>query len=249
MIVYEEIEGCKDRGYAIYTSTNLKEWQRTQTIQELPDFFECPELFELAVEGCDSGSAALNDERYWVLYGALQTSSALGNDARSVFQVGQFDGGKFTPLAPLQVAHYGPNFYAAPNLNDAPVKPNQGIPRKIMVGWLAGVTYPGMPFSQGMSLPLELSLRRLPGGLRLCFNPVEELKQLVTHQRYTENLSFADINEHFKHSEQELLNLEMVFDASKQLELSLAGHELVFDPERFALAFAGATARLSPAES
>ncbi len=253
MIVYEEID--EKRGYAIYTSTNLKEWQRTQTIQELPDFFECPELFELAVEGSDSGSAALNDERYWVLYGALQTSSPSGNDARSVFQVGRFDGEKFSPLAPLQVAgqplvaHHGPNFYAAQIFNDAPVKPNQDIPRRIMVGWLAGVAYPGMPFSQGMSLPLELSLRRMPGGLRLCFNPVEELKQLVTHQRYAENLSFSEINEHFRHSEQELLDVELAFDANRNLELSLIGQELVFDPEGLVLTFAGASATLTQAAS
>jgi fructan beta-fructosidase len=258
MIIYEEIEGCKDRsyadsvrkhGYAIYHSQNLKDWQQTQTIQELPDFFECPELFELEVEGSDSDSAALNDERYWVLYGALQTSSPSGNDVRSVFQVGRFDGEKFSPLAPLQVAHHGPNFYAAQIFNDAPVKPYGDIPRRIMVGWLAGATYPGMPFSQGMSLPLELSLRRLPGGLRLCFNPVEKLKQLVTYQRYAENLSFSEINERFWHSKQELLDLELVFEVGQKLELSLAGHELIFDPAGSVLTFAGASATLTPAAS
>ena len=67
------------------------------------------------MEDSESGSAALNDERYWVLNGSLQTSSPSGNDARSVFQVGHFDGEKFSPLAPLQVAHHGPNFYAARN--------------------------------------------------------------------------------------------------------------------------------------
>jgi fructan beta-fructosidase len=239
MIVYEEID--ESHGYAIYTSSNLKEWQRTQTIQELPDFFECPELFELEVEG--------SSERYWVLYGAVQTSSASGENERSVFQVGQFDGEKFTPVTPSQVAHYGPNFYAAQIFNDAPIKSKGELPRRIMIGWLAGVAYPGMPFSQGMSLPLELSLRRLPGGLRLCFNPVDELKELITHHHYAENLSFAEINERFRKIDQELLDLEMVCVASQKLKLSLAGQELVFDPDGQRLSFAGVSAVLTPAET
>ena len=40
----------------------------------------------------------------------------------------------------------------------------------------------------------------------------------------------------------------MVFDASKQLELSLAGHEFVFD-RKLVLTFAGASATLTPAAS
>jgi sucrose-6-phosphate hydrolase SacC (GH32 family) len=43
---------------------------------------------------------------------------------------------------------------------------------------MQGGSYPEMPFNQQFSVPRELTLRSTPDGVRLCINPVEELKTL-----------------------------------------------------------------------
>ncbi len=143
MVVYEELvpnpTKADELGYAIYVSNDLVTWRRTDF---LPGFWECPELFEMAVD----------DRRVWVLYGAVWQGM------RSVFVMGEFDGECFSPISDPIQAHLGPNFYAAQTFSNAPDE------RRIMLGWLAGADYPGMPFSQGMTVPLELSLRSAGEG-------------------------------------------------------------------------------------
>ena len=62
----------------IYTSHNLKDWTYESHIT---GFWECPELFELPVDG-DSNN------KKWVMYGASGT-----------YMIGSFNGKKFTPEA------------------------------------------------------------------------------------------------------------------------------------------------------
>ena len=50
--------------------------------------------------------------------------------------------------------------------------------RRIQIAWMQGGKYPGMPFNQQMSLPVELALRTYPEGVRLVTRPVIELDAL-----------------------------------------------------------------------
>ena len=115
MAVYDETAG--KQGIAFHTSPDLKNW----TLQSKIDgFFECPDLFELPVDG-DAGRSR------WVLYAA---------DGKYV--LGDFDGQAFHPTSgkdKLQV-WYG-NFYAAQSFSNTP----DG--RRIQIGWANGVTFPG----------------------------------------------------------------------------------------------------------
>ena len=250
MIVYEEpLESgsgsggggtAESFGYAIYTSTDLKDWQRppagtTKRGQSfLPGWYECPELFEIAVDGQPG-------EMQWVVYGNLKGQN------KSAYQVGSFDGRTFTPSMPPSPAHAGPSFYAAQIFSHAPQE------RRIMVGWLEKAAYPGMPFSQGMSVPLELSLRRAAdetAPYRLCFYPVEELAQLRQTEVRGSALNLAGANALLASPELgELLDIQLEVDAASPFTLHIGEYPLTWDPSRAEIRFAGQAAAVSPVYS
>lgn len=60
-------------------------------------------------------------------------------------------------------------FYAAQTFSDTP----DG--RRVQVGWARDVTFPGMPFNQQMTVPVELTLRPTAEGVRMFARPVAEL--------------------------------------------------------------------------
>jgi fructan beta-fructosidase len=148
MAVYDETGG--KRWISFYSSPDLKQWTFQSRIE---GFFECPDLFELPVQGGEKKSQ-------WVLYAA---------DGKYV--LGDFDGKKFTPeTEKLQVWHG--NFYAAQTFSDTP----DG--RRIQIGWGNGIAFPGMPFNQQMTIPCRLTLRKTADGVRMFAYPVKEVESL-----------------------------------------------------------------------
>jgi fructan beta-fructosidase len=148
MAVYDEADG--KRSIAFHTSPDLKEWRFRSRVE---DFFECPDLFELPVDG-DAGKTK------WVLY---------AGDAKYV--LGAFDGRSFTAESGKQQLWYG-NFYAAQTFSNMP----DG--RRVQIGWGNGITFPGMPFNQQMTFPCRLTLRTTADGVRLFAEPVREIESL-----------------------------------------------------------------------
>ena len=146
--VYDIVDGKRCIGF--YTSKDLKQWELGSRIE---GFHECPELFELPVDG------DANNKR-WVIYGA---------DA--AYYIGTFDGKTFTAEHPQKYrVHHGP-YYASQCFSRAPGG------RVIQIGW-ARINMPGMPFNQAFSLPTELTLKTTPEGIRLCAEPIKELETL-----------------------------------------------------------------------
>ncbi len=133
-----------------FTSPNLRDWTLRSTT---PGFFECPDFFELPV---DSDAA----HQKWVL-----------TAASSEYQVGTFDGEKFTPETPKLPAQRGRGFYAAQTFSGMP----DG--RRVQIGWGQCPSL-GMPFNQLQCFPCELSLRSTPGGPRLAWQPIAQLASL-----------------------------------------------------------------------
>jgi fructan beta-fructosidase len=150
MAVYDELE--RKRWIAFYTSADLKQWKFESRIE---GFFECPDLFELPVDGKPT-------ERLWVL-----------TAASSEYRLGMFDGRQFTPQTPMLPGHRGNAFYAAQTYSDIPAQDA----RRIQIGW-GQIATPGMPFNQMMTFPCELTLRSTADGPRLYFQPVKELERL-----------------------------------------------------------------------
>ncbi len=146
--VYTKISGkdCVE----FYSSKNLKTWEKTG---EIAGYFECPELFELPVDG-DANKTK------WVLFAA---------DAK--YAVGRFDGKTFTPdHEGKHQVHHGA-FYASQCFNRVPGG------RVIQIGW-ARIEMPNMPFNQAFTLPIELTLKTTKAGVRMFANPIKELETL-----------------------------------------------------------------------
>ena len=156
MVLYER------DGNSIYTSVNLKEWEYRSHTQ---GFFECPQFFELAVDGNVSN-------KRWVMYGASGT-----------YMTGSFDGMTFTPESGKY--YYGNGaLYAAQTFNNIPASDG----RRIQIGW-GRITHPGMPFKSMMLLPTELTLRTTKEGIRMFSAPVKEVSLLQEKESAWEGLS------------------------------------------------------------
>ncbi|MHB8897904.1 MAG: glycoside hydrolase family 32 protein [Thermoguttaceae bacterium] len=157
MACYDE-EGkgeSQKRRIAFYSSADLKRWELES---KLDGFFECPEIFELPVDG-DASSTR------WVVYAA---------DARYV--IGDFDGKTFTPEHEgKHQVHWG-RYYASQTFNCMP----DG--RRVQIGW-GRIDMEGMPFNQMMTFPSRLTLRRTPEGVRMFAEPIDEI-ELLHRQRH-----------------------------------------------------------------
>lgn len=160
MAVYDEFE--KKQWIAFYTSPDLKTWTFTSRID---GFFECPDLFELPIDNEPRNGSK------WVLYAA---------DGK--YLTGEFDGKEFRPDARDKKQLWYGRFYAAQTFDSAPPPPawpNTVMPApRIQIGWANGVTFPGMPFNQQMTVPVQLWLHRDGDTTRLIASPVRELDKL-----------------------------------------------------------------------
>lgn len=155
-------------GHSIYTSDNLKDWTYESHVT---GFWECPELFELAIDGDKNNTK-------WVMYGASGT-----------YMIGSFDGKKFTPEAGKYYYNTG-SIYAGQTFTNIP----ESDGRRIQMGW-GRISHPGMPFNGMMLLPTELSLRTTKDGVRMFSVPVKEFDTLQTKVNQWNSLTTDKANE------------------------------------------------------
>jgi len=136
---------------AFYTSPDLKKWSYQSKIE---GFYECPELFEIEIQG--------SRESRWVLYGA-----------DGAYMIGDFNGQEFIPETGKIPFQYGDIFYASQTYNNIPDEDG----RRIQIAW-GRTDAPGMPFNQCMLFPVALNLQNTSAGLRLTALPVKEIEKL-----------------------------------------------------------------------
>ncbi len=156
LVLYVEWE--KKHTIHFFTSPNLRDWSLASITDGIPGsnfLFECPDFFELPVDGKASN-------KKWVLLGA-----------NGEYAIGTFDGTKFTSEQTKLTSHRGRGFYAPQTFSDIPKRDG----RRIQIGWFQTETK-GMPFNQSMTVPLELKLVSTPEGPRMTFTPVSELTKL-----------------------------------------------------------------------
>jgi len=140
--------------YAFLSSPDLKHWTMLHKMT-VPTVAECPDFFEMPVENEPGVSK-------WIWTGANAT-----------YVVGNFDGKRFVPEVLQQPLSRGTNYYAVQTYSDLPGN------RRVQVAWMNGGKYPGMPFNQQMSCPVEFKLRKVGyGSYRLSALPIREIESL-----------------------------------------------------------------------
>jgi fructan beta-fructosidase len=210
----------KTQDVVFYTSPDLKKWTFAGRIE---GFFECPDLYPLPVNG-DAKNVR------WVL------SAADGK-----YLIGQFDGTKFVKESGKHQVWYG-NFYAAQTYDNAP----DG--RRIQIGWANGITFPGMPFNQQMTVPVELTLRTTDDGVRLFAEPVKEIERLREGKAAPRNLTLRPGEDATVESGGESLDVsaEVRPAGAEQVTFALRGVPVIYDVKKGTVTCRGHTAPLKP---
>jgi sucrose-6-phosphate hydrolase SacC (GH32 family) len=196
-----------------FTTKDLKSWQ-LQSRYERDFLHECPELFQLSVDGNQKNMK-------WILYAA-----------NGRYDIGQFDGKKFIPESKGIEFNYGNCFYASQTFNNVPEEDG----RRIQMAW--GISpMPGMPFNQQMLFPVELTLRTTEDGLRMFAQPIDEIKKIYSknwiyqekvigeghHSIMEENVDYGlyDISVEFEIGSAErfgllIKNIQITYDINEQ---------------------------------
>jgi sucrose-6-phosphate hydrolase SacC (GH32 family) len=191
--------------FALLTSKDLKSWKRIQTLA-IPGSKECPDFFELAVDGNP-------DETKWVF-----------SAANGFYYVGAFNGESFVQEdGPFAMCH-GENFYAVQTYSDIPASDG----RCIQIAWMAGGVYPDMPFNQQMSFPCSVTLRRLPDGVRLFRNPVREIETLYSETHEVRDTIVVPSDNPLSGFPGSLFDIfvEFQYDPNSVVTLKVHGHEI-----------------------
>ncbi len=152
-----------DREMLIFTSTDMKEWTLQSSFGKglgaQGGVWECPDLFELPVDGTDT--------KKWVLLCNINPGGPFGGSGVQYF-TGDFDGKTFTPdtdsngNVPTKWLDYGKDNYAAVSFSDAPAG------RRTIIGWMSNWQYaaevPTMQFRSANTIPREMGLFRDTDG-------------------------------------------------------------------------------------
>lgn len=164
-MVVGRIEATENRpaGAGIYSSENLIDWTHETTYRSGDKQWECPDLYELPVDG--------SEETKWVL-----TVSPV--ETRTVeHHVGQFDGTEFTPET-VVTADYGTDFYATQTWSNTPEE------RRLSISWMNNWSYametPDNGWQGAMTIPRTTRLTEGDGTVAVRQYPAAEMTEART---------------------------------------------------------------------
>ena len=203
----------------IYSSADLKSWTLESKFGEGQGahggVWECPDLFELPVEGTEL--------KKWVLVCNLNPGGPFGGSATQYF-VGTFDGKRFVNESPAVTKwmDWGKDHYATVTWSNAPAG------RAIALAWMSNWQYanytPIQQFRSANALPRELSLYTGEDKqLYLSAAPVKETENL---RKDSKKLDDFTVNGE-KRFETLFENNDGAFEL--ELQLTSAGKEAGFE--------------------
>ncbi len=152
-----------DHEMLFFTSPDLINWTLQSSFGKglgaQDGVWECPDLFELPVEGTKT--------KKWVLLCNLNPGGIFGGSATQYF-IGDFDGKKFTAdtdasgNVPTKWLDFGKDHYATVSWSDTPDN------RRTVIGWMSNWQYaaevPTLQYRSANTLPREIGLFRMKDG-------------------------------------------------------------------------------------
>ncbi len=212
------------------TSPDLINWEKASIVlggvKDDHYLFECPEFYELPVEG-------LPGVKKWILTGA-----------NTQYAIGSFDGTTFTPEQKKLQGQYGRGFYAPQTFS------NQPEGRRIEIGWWnTNTAVSDMTFNQSMSIPLEHKLVQTQQGIRLTRMPVKELSILRSKEYHFKKIGVKEKGANpLKDINMELAELQIDFGPGKatDITLNIRGVAVVYNASKKTLTADGVTAPVEP---
>jgi fructan beta-fructosidase len=207
MVIYEE------PGISFYRSDNLLDWKH---LSKMEGFFECPDLMQIPVDGIETN-------KKWLLV-----------DGNGAYYIGEFDGTKFVPQGKKRYLgqetffnkvgdrtnYYTKDVYATQTWKQS--YEGDGPFYQLAFMMIKEAPTHNRTWSQQMIFPVELSLRTINNEIKLCRNPINEIKQLRYDARLWKDTTI-------KAGENPLNQINGdVFEIISEFELSNA-KEIVFD--------------------
>ena len=216
-----------DNDYTLHSSKNLLDWSHIQDLT-LPGVTECPDFFELAVDGKP-------DDTRWVYWGA-----------DGGYLIGSFDGSRFDPETDVLHAEFGKNGYAAQSWSDIPSDDG----RRIQISWMRGGKYPAMPFNQQMSLPVSLRLRSTPDGIRLQRNPIHEIESLYETTESFQNVEVEADRPLIPETQHDCFDIRVEFEpeGTDRFGIIVQGHPIEYCPVEQEISCFGRVAQVRPVD-
>lgn len=191
-----------------YSSSDLKNWKYESSFGEgygnHDGVWECPDLFELPVEG--------TGESKWVLICNINPGGPFGGSATQYF-IGDFDGRKFVVDTPCKTKwmDYGRDHYATVTWSNAPEN------RRIAIPWMSNWQYanivPTKMFRSANGLPRELKLFDYEGDVYVQSAPVPEVKSCMTEVYSKGKVTFG--------SKEKTIQLPKVLGGAYAIELDV----------------------------
>lgn len=202
-----------ENGTTFYSSTDLKTWEKESNFNW---GYECPDFFELKVDG--------GDTKKWVLL-----------DASGQYFIGSFNGKTFLPDAggPYPMVHnagIGGGFYASQTF----YKNTFPDDRVVQMGWMSGMG-PGStsPWTHNSTIPCEIKLQTYAEGVRIARNPISEITSLYDTTQYWENQTITSGINLFAGKLAKCYDLEVVVDVSgttaSSISFQLANRLVTYD--------------------
>lgn len=220
---------------SFYSSKDLKSWKKESDFGlkfgSHAGVWECPDLFELKVNG--------SDESQWVLLVSINPGGPQGGSATQYF-VGEFDGNEFQlsdAFAPEVTKNeegeqaiwldYGADNYAGVTWSDIPA--NDG--RRLFMGWMSNWQYaqivPTTTWRSAMTLPRELILNQAESKYRIQSKTVKEIETMLGPSESVDQLATEtylvelEVNGDF----------ELVLSNSRNEKVTISGanNQLIFD--------------------
>jgi sucrose-6-phosphate hydrolase SacC (GH32 family) len=213
-----------ERAMAFFTSKDLKSWKH-QGEFESRCLVDCPELFQLAVDGD-------KDNKKWIIYGGP-----------GAYYVGDFDGKQYTPESKIKRYSYGNCFYASQTFNNVPEEDS----RRIQIAW-GTIPMQGMPFNQQLLFPVELTLHTTDEGLRMFAYPVEEIKKIHGKEHVWTDVQLKPRQNILANVEGELFDIDVEFEVGDADEFGflINGFSVKYNVDKNELSGGRPKAQLKP---